>query len=57
MAQGALTPASPPKPDPGGIVGGLRWEVEGTMNGAKGVFEVVVNPATKQVVHFLFKSQ
>jgi RHS repeat-associated protein len=45
-----------PKPDPGGIAGGLRWDVPGTMNGSKGVYELVVNPTTKQIVHFLFKS-
>lgn len=43
-----------PKPDPGGIPGGLRWDVPGTMNGAKGVWELVVNLTTKQIVHFVF---
>ncbi len=48
--------AKPPIPDPGGIPGGLRWDVEGAFNGSKGVYQLVVNPSTKQIVHFLFTS-
>jgi hypothetical protein len=48
--------SGPGAADPGGIPGGLRWDVEGAFNGSKGVYELVVNPATKQIVHFLFTS-
>jgi YD repeat-containing protein len=48
--------SGPGAADPGGIPGGLRWDVEGAFNGSKGIYELVVNPATKQIVHFLFTS-
>lgn len=48
--------SKPPIPDPGGIPGGLRWDVFGAFNGSQGLFELVVDPATKTIVHFLFKS-
>jgi hypothetical protein len=48
--------AKPPMPDPGGVTGALRWDVQGTMNGKQGVYELVVDPKTNKVLHFLFKS-
>jgi hypothetical protein len=47
--------AGRPVPDPGGIPGGLRWDVPGTCNGAKGIWELVVDVQNKLIVHFLFK--
>ncbi len=47
--------ASAPVPDPGGVPGALRWDVPGTMNGTPGTWELVVNPGTKTILHFLFK--
>jgi RHS repeat-associated protein len=46
-----------PIADPGGIVGGLRWDVPGFYGKAEGVWELVVDPTKNQVVHFVFKSQ
>jgi RHS repeat-associated protein len=46
--------ARPPVPDPGGIPGGLRWDVPGTMNGSPGTYQLVVDVMNKTVVHFLF---
>ena len=43
-------------PDPGGIPGALRYDVAGTMNGSKGAYELVLDPVTNTVYHFLFKS-
>lgn len=43
--------------DPGGIAGGLRWDVPGYFGKSKGVWELVVDPKNNEVVHFLFKSQ
>ena len=45
----------PPVPDPGGVPGALRWDVQGTMNGTRGIYELVVDPKTGTVLHFLFK--
>lgn len=45
-----------PIPDPGGAPGALRWDVTGTMNGSSGTWELVVNPETKTILHFLFNS-
>jgi RHS repeat-associated protein len=43
-------------PDPGGIPGGLRWDVPGALNGSKGSWELVIDPKSSTVVHFFFKS-
>ncbi len=43
-------------PDPGGVPGALRWDTAGTLNGRRGTYELVVNPSTKTVLHFLFKA-
>jgi len=48
--------AKAPIPDPGGIPGGLRWDVPGSFNGSFGAYQMVVDPATSQIVHFLFTS-
>jgi RHS repeat-associated protein len=48
--------AKAPVPDPGGLPGGLRWDVPGTFNSSSGTYQLVVDPATKQIVHFLFTS-
>lgn len=45
----------PGRPDPGGAPGAIRWDVPGTFNGSKGVFELVVD-SSGRVLHFLFKS-
>ncbi|MDR1461125.1 MAG: hypothetical protein LBI78_05720 [Campylobacteraceae bacterium] len=45
-----------PISDPGGVSGALRWDVQGTMNGKQGMYELVVDPNTNTVLHFLFKS-
>lgn len=42
--------------DPGRMSGAWRWDVPGAFNGSKGAWELVVNPRTMQVVHFLFRS-
>lgn len=36
--------------------GALRWEVAGTFNGSKGIYELVIDPATNRILHFLFRS-
>ncbi|WP_157975405.1 hypothetical protein, partial [Photorhabdus sp. CRCIA-P01] len=48
--------SKPPSTDPRGIPGALRWDVSGMMNGSKGTYELVVDPKTNTVLHFLFKS-
>lgn len=35
----------------------LKWLVPGTMNGKSGVWELIINPATKVIYHFLFNSK
>ncbi|WP_420800623.1 DUF637 domain-containing protein [Photorhabdus thracensis] len=45
-----------PSTDPRGVLGALRWDVLGMMNGSKGTYELVVDPNTNTVLHFLFKS-
>lgn len=48
--------AAKPIPDPGGLPGGLRWDVPGSLNGSQGTWQLVVNPTTNEVVHYMFKS-
>ncbi|MCX6140452.1 MAG: hypothetical protein NTX15_06425 [Candidatus Kapabacteria bacterium] len=36
--------------------GGVNYVVQGTFNGSKGIYELGINPATKTVYHFLFKT-
>ncbi|MDB6375271.1 hypothetical protein PH362_26200, partial [Photorhabdus bodei] len=45
-----------PSTDPRGVPGALRWDVPGMMNGSEGTYELVVDPKTNTVLHFLFKS-
>jgi RHS repeat-associated protein len=47
--------AGNPVPDPGGVPGALRWDVPGALNGSPGTWELVVDPTTRTVLHFLFK--
>ena len=47
--------AAEPTPDPGGVPGALRWDVPGTMGKSSGTWELVVNPETKMILHFLFR--
>ena len=47
--------AAEPVADPGGIPGGLRWDVAGILNGTSGTWELVVNPADNTIVHLLFR--
>ena len=48
--------AAPPTPDPRSTTG-LRWVVEGTFNLSQGAFELVIDPATHTIWHFLFTSR
>ena len=43
-------------PDPGGVPGGLRWDVPGAVNGSKGTWELVIDTKSSTVLHFVFKS-
>lgn len=47
--------AGKPIPDPGGIPGGLRWDVPGTFRGSEGTWELVIYPETEVIYHFNFK--
>jgi hypothetical protein len=41
-------------PDPGGLPGGLRYDVSGEFRGSSGTWELVVDPNTKTIYHFNF---
>jgi len=43
-----------PIPDPGGVPGALRWDVPGFYNGSDGTWQLVIDPATNRILHFLF---
>jgi len=45
-----------PIPDPGGVPGALRWDVPGSFRGSAGTFELVIDPKTNRILHFLFRS-
>lgn len=47
--------SEPPVPDPRGT-NALSWTVEGTFNGSTGYFELIIDPETNTVWHFVFKS-
>ncbi len=34
----------------------LKWVIPGSMNGKSGMWELVINPVSKTIYHFLFKS-
>jgi hypothetical protein len=44
-----------PVPDPGGFPGALRWDVPGKFRGAEGTWELVLDPATKTILHYNFR--
>jgi hypothetical protein len=46
--------AGKPIPDPGGIPGALRYDVPGHFRGAQGRWELVVDPKSRTIFHFLF---
>ncbi len=46
--------AQDPIPDPGGIPGGLRWDVPGWFRDSYGTWELVIDPSTNTIVHFNF---
>jgi hypothetical protein len=48
--------AGKPIPDPGGVAGALRWDIPGVFRGSAGTWELVVDPQSKTVLHWLFKS-
>ena len=48
--------AAPPIRDPQ-TANGLKWVVEGTFNGSRGVFDLVIDPTANTILHFLFSSQ
>jgi hypothetical protein len=54
---GEIIQASDPVLDPGGLPGGLRWDVAGAFNGSEGVWELVIDTETNTVVHYLFRSK
>lgn len=47
--------AGKPIPDPGGVAGALRWDVPGRVRGAAGMWELVIEPQSKTILHWLFK--
>ena len=47
--------AGNPISDPGGIPGGLRWDIPGTFRGSVGTWELVLHPETEIIYHFNFK--
>ena len=44
-----------PIPDPQGT-GALYWRVEGDFNGSTGIYELLIDPKTNTVWHFVYKS-
>jgi hypothetical protein len=44
-----------PIPDPQGVAGALRWDVPGGFNGSNGTWQLVVDPKTNTILHFMFK--
>jgi hypothetical protein len=42
--------------DPGGIPGALRFDVPGSFNGSQGFYQLVIQPTTNMIYHFLFTS-
>ena len=48
--------SKPPVPDPRGT-NALSWTVEGTFNGSIGCYELIIDPTSNTVWHFVFKSQ
>jgi hypothetical protein len=50
----SIMEAVKPVPDPGGLVGGLRWDAPGAFNGTAGTWELVVDTLQMRIVHFRF---
>lgn len=48
--------SKPPVPDPRGT-NALSWTVEGTFNGSTGYYELIIDPDSNTVWHFVFKSK
>jgi hypothetical protein len=46
-----------PRPDPRGVSGALSWSVPGSFRGRDGVWELVIDPDTKTVLHFNFTTR
>ena len=46
--------AGEPIADPGGVPGALRWDVPGAFRGSEGVWELVVDPIQKLILHLNF---
>jgi RHS repeat-associated protein len=52
----SIMEAVDPVADPGGVAGALRWDAPGALNGTSGTWQLVVDPSTKTILHFLFVS-
>lgn len=48
--------SKPPVPNPRGT-NALSWIGEGTFNGSTGYYELIIDPESNTVWHFVFKSQ
>ncbi len=46
---------SKPMRDPQGTAGTVYWKTEGSWNGKRGTYELLVNPGTKEIYHYLWK--
>ena len=45
-----------PISDPKGSSGAVAWREVGVYNNSLGTWELVVNPGTQQIYHYVFKS-
>jgi len=45
-----------PAPDPRGVPGLLWWKVPGKFRGAKGQWELLLNPKDNEIYHFNFRT-
>jgi RHS repeat-associated protein len=52
----SIMEAGDPVPDPGGVPGGLRWDVPGGFRGSQGTWELVIDQPNNIILHFLFRS-
>lgn len=37
--------------------GAIRWDVQGYLNGGEGVWELVIHPSSRRIVHYTFKGK
>ncbi|MDO4504240.1 MAG: LysM domain-containing protein [Clostridia bacterium] len=51
-----ITKAASPISDPQGT-GALYWKVNGNFNGSEGLYELLIDPVTNSIWHFVFKSK